>query len=856
MGTRLLRILARLVPAGKRREWLLEWTAERFHNPGLGTSLAAVEDALRLRVRRRRSSSRHAARGIVDDLTFAARGLWRTRGFTLAAVLTLALAIGANAAVLSVADAVLFRPLPYSEPERVFALLMENRRTGSRQAAIPPQQLEAIDRIRGVRPLARQSFFGPVLRVPGDYGADTVSVALVTANYFDVLGVTAASGRTFVAEDTAAPGRVAVLTYAAWQQRFGGDEQVVGRAQTLGDATFDIVGVLPAGFIFPAPSGFSRGTELVTVMDPAAPAQGDRFYRIARLEPGVSREQAQAEIETVVASLAFEPDDPWTPVLAELRPILYPTGRPIMTWLLVAAVLVLLIGTANLANLLLGRTWRRQHETGVRAALGASRAHLVRPLLFEAAMLGLCGAALAVLFTWLGFDALARQVPAATYGAAPVGVDIRVASITLLLGLLAGALFGAVPAWRAARTDADALIRGTTAPGGTSRGHLGRPMIVAQVALSVVVVFGAVVTGRALIAVLQVPLGFVPDNVITIGVSLPREVDEATADAQMWKFFTETVKTLAQRGDVVSAGAVGQLPLGGATADAGIRLPGSDERLGGAVYALPGYWQTAGIPLLRGRLPSWDDVDGGSAAAVLSESAAHRWFGQRDPLGAALEESHTGRHLTIVGIVEDVVTRRRLWSEPVAYVLPYEGNGWVSNLLVRVRSPDDRVLSAIRHAVVALAPELTVVNAAWWSDWIGDLTAYRNPRFQALVLGGFGALALALTGLGIFAVVAFLVVIRTREMGVRAALGATPGSLMAAMMRHAMLPVGAGLLIGLIATRWIARLAEAQLFDVETRDPLALAAVSLGILAIALLAAWLPARRASRVDPVVALRTE
>lgn len=650
MGTRLLRILARLVPAGNRREWLREWSAERYHDPGLGTLLAAVEDALRLRVRRRRPLSRHAARGIVDDFTFAA---------TIAA-------------------------------------------------------------------------------------------------------------------------------------------------------------------------------------------------------------------ESVPEGVSPRPDSPWSPALVDLRAVLYPTGRPIMTLLLVAAGLVLLIGCANLANLLLGRTWRRQRETGVRAALGASRAHLVRPLLFEAAILGLCGAALAILMTWLGFDALVRQLPpisygvSISYGEAPVGVDVRVASFTLLLGLLSGVLFAAAPAWRAARTDADALIRGKAGPGGTRRGQLGRPMIIVQVALSVIVVFGAVVTGRAFIAVLQLPLGFVPDDVITIGASLPGEVDQ-TVDAQtQMTFITQALETLTQRGDVVSASAVGQVPLGGWVVDAGVRLPGAEERLGGLVYALPGYWETAGIRLLRGRLPSWDDVDGGSVAALLSESAARRWFGERDPLGAALEESHSGRRLTIIGVVEDVVTSRRLWSEPVAYALPQgrngwvpgEGNGWVRNLLVRVRSRGERVLGEMREDVLALAPGRTVVDAAWWSDSIGDLTAYRTPRFQALVLGSFGALALMLTGLGIFAVVAFMVVIRTREMGVRAALGATPASLVGTMMRHAMLPVGAGLLIGLIATRWIARLAEAQLFDIETRDPRALAAVSLGILAIALLAAWLPARRASRVDPLVALRTE
>jgi putative ABC transport system permease protein len=337
---------------------------------------------------------------------------------------------------------------------------------------------------------------------------------------------------------------------------------------------------------------------------------------------------------------------------------------------------------------------------------------------------------------------------------------------------------------------------------------------------------------------------------------LPGDAGDTADDRERPTFFTQALQRLNERGDVVSAGAVGQLPLGGWVVDSSVRLPASHERLGGLVYALPRYWQTAGIRLLRGRLPSWDDVDAGSAVAVLSESAARRWFGERDPIGAALEDSDTGRRLTIVGVVGDVVAYRDLRPGPVAYAVPSAGDAGVRNLLVRARSHDDAVLRSIRREVVGLAPDRTVVDAAWWSDSISALTTYRTPRFQALVLGGFGLLALSLTALGIFAVIAFLVAIRTHEVGVRAALGATPGSLVGMMLMHAVVPVAAGLIAGLIATGGIARLAETQLFDVDARDPFALAAVLFAVLAIALVAAWIPARRASRVDPVVALRAQ
>ncbi len=503
-----------------------------------------------------------------DDLKLALKRMRNAPGFTVAAVLTLALAIGANTAIFSIADAVLFRPLPYRDPDAIHILRWANRRTGARATLMEYRYLQPISlHHRGLSDIGMlEQATSPI--VVGPAGAEAVPMMAVTANYFQLLGVQALRGRLFDTRDASAPGRAAVLSYSAWRQRFGGDEHIVGRSVALGGTTFDIVGVLPSAFIFP--SAFAGRPQIVTVMAPAAPGtKGGTFNPIVRREPGVTREQAQAEMDALVAPLLTEskPGSEYTPVLEDLRGVLYPTGRPIMTFVFAAAGLVLLIGCANLANMLLARSHRRERETGVCAALGASRVRLVRPVILEAVLIGLSGAALAVLVTAGMFDALLRQVPPVAYRGAPVGVDARVIVFALALGLLSGLFFSVAPAWRSASVDAQSLLQGRR--DGGRRWRFGRPMVAVQVALAIVLVFGAVVAGRAFLAVLRVPLGFSPENVVTIRV-WPR----GTGGLALQNFYVQAVEAMARRGDVVSAGAAGSMPLDGAAADEGLELEG------------------------------------------------------------------------------------------------------------------------------------------------------------------------------------------------------------------------------------------------------------------------------------------
>lgn len=791
---------------------------------------------------------------MLDDLRSAWRRLWNAPGFSAMAVLTLALAIGANTAIFSIADAVLFRPLPYQDADQLHVMRMLDRKTSLRFTLVSFDFLRAVNGIHaqggGLSEVGLLDS-APSVLVSGPDGTESVTMLAATTNYFQVMGVRAARGRVFDASDESGVARTAVLSWTAWRQRFGGDEHVVGRAVTLGDKTFDIVGVLPPGLMFP--TVFGTRPELVVVTAwPAVGEQGGAFLPVIRRDPGVTREIAQARIDAATAAISAA--DPRManvgPVLEDMRAVLYPTGRPIMRWLLTASALVWLIGCANLANMLLARSQRRERETALRAALGASRLRLLRPIVFESVIIGVAGAALAVVVTAAVFDALLRQVPRVAYGNAPVGVDARVIAITIAMGLVGGLFFSVVPAWRSSRLDVQTLMQARHVRGGKRSGRFGRPMVALQVAVAIVLVFGAVLTGRAFLSVLRVPLGFNADNVATIAVR-PRDLKGvALQDAYM-----RAVEILSRRPDVVASGAAGSMPFSGQAPDESVKALASGLRPAGIVHALPGYIETIGVAITRGRSLTWDDVRGGGSAAVVSEAAARAIFADREPLGAVFENSR-GRQFTVVGVASNVqrslpVNARDL---AVAYVIPNDSIRSLT-LVLRTRQRQDVLLADIKRDIAALAPGAPI-TVEWWSDQIRAVTAYRNPRFQTIVLGSLAALALGLTALGIFGVVAFLVATRTREMGVRLAIGATPQSLVAMMVRQSLAPVVVGAILGVFATRALSQFAESQLFEVKAHDPLTLAVAVVTVALAALLAAYLPARQASRVDPIVVLRAE
>jgi len=785
-----------------------------------------------------------------DDLKFAFRRLRRSPGFAIVAIVTLAFGIGANTAIFSIADAVLFRPLPYSDPDRVFTMTRLNRQTSGRSTQIVYEYLHAIaDHHTGLGEVGIGEP-GPNVVMQTAEGVERVSAYAVTSNYFQILGVRAARGRVFDPNDNDKVGRPAILSYEAWQNRFGANDGIVGRPLALGTQTFDIVGVLPADFVFPAAPFFTGKAELITVLPPIAHgARGGTFFPIVRLEPGVTKAQAQAEIDALIGPLALAAPRPSNDTLSldDMKTNLYPAGRPIMGALLVAAGLVLLIGCSNLASMLLARCKKSERETGVRVALGASASRIIRPLLLEAAIIGVVAAALALAVTKATFDVLIAQVPAVAYGRASVGVDLRVVLFALALGLVSCAAFSVVPSIVAARQDVQTLIQARR--GRPGRRLLGRPMVAVQVALAIVLVFGAAIATKTFLSVLQVPLGFNPQNVIVMSIRPPVGVTGPGVS----DFYVRAMDSIRAKSGVVSVGAAwGGIPLNNSMWDDGVRAENEGRSPAGIAYVMPGYFETIGIPLVRGRLLTSDDLRGNPTASVVSESAARVLFPGRDPVGETFENGR-GRQFIVVGVVGDVKKFLDRDLTPPAYALP-ETIGAMT-LLIKTAGQQDAVLSSLKRQVGAMAPGVPL-TADWWTNSIGRLTAYLNPRFQTLVLGTFAFLALGLTAIGVFGTIAFLVTIRTREIGVRAALGATSDSLVVLMMKQALIPVVVGVAGGVVMTRWLSALAQAQLFNVDTRDPRTLAIAAIIVVVVAAIASYLPARRASRVDPATVLSVE
>jgi putative ABC transport system permease protein len=794
---------------------------------------------------------------MLQDLLLAVRRLRAAPGFTFVAVATLALAIGANTAIFSVADTVLFKQLPYADPGRVYVLAGLDGNTRERVRGVPLAYLQSInDHHRG---LSEVGLRGPTTMTihRGSGEAEWMETFAVTPSYFRVLGVRAARGRLFDERDAADPGRVAILTYESWQRRFGGDEQIIGRAVTLGDRARDVIGVLPAGFVFPTTSlrflyNPTGRPEYLTVRSlPARAATDTAPFRaveepVVRLEPGVSREQAQAEIDALVAASAAGRSD--RVVLDNPRAVLFPTGRPVMALLVAAAAFVLLIGCANLASMLLARTRRRDREIGLRAALGATRLRIVRPIFFETCIVGICAAAVALIATALTFELLVRQVPPAAYGSAYIRLDVRVAVFAVAVGIFSGLAFAVLPSWWSARLDVQALVQGRRGAESRARGMFGRPAIAIQVGLAIVLVAGAVIAGRAFVSVLGVPLGFSPGALIAINAR-----PEGMKPPDWRAAYERAIEALARRDDVVSAGAGGSIPTDGFRAPEVVETSG-EQRPVDALHVLPGYFETIGMPLIRGRLLTRDDFHHDNEVAIVSESAARALFSGTEALGASIR-TRQGRQFTIVGVVGDVQRSLSQPMPPAAYVLAPRDTTRGMTLVVRMRGRTTAGLPDVRREIAALMAGAPVTGV-WWADSIEALAAYRNPRFQTLVLGTFAGLALVLTALGIFAAVAFAVAARTREMGVRLALGASPRSLVRLVVRQAITPVGVGILAGLAAAQWLRRVAEAQLFDVDARDPATLVAAVAIVAAAAVVAAYLPARRTTRIDPIDVLRTE
>ena len=812
-----------------------------------------------------------------DDLTAAFRSLRASPTFTAVALLVLALGIGASTAIFSVVDAVVLRGLPFDEHDRLVALgerrgpgpgLDPTRDPDALSSAAPQNYFDWAARQQVFESIAAMAGSSATLKEPGA-GPEDLRLHRVTAQFFDVLRVRPALGPGFAPEHYA-QGRekVMILSDGLWRRRFGGDPAIIGRTVPLEGGSVEVVGVMPAGFEYPV--GAARPIDF---WSPFAPTAEDTvrdpksfsFYlqTIARLKPGITIEQAQAQMDQI--ALALEAEHPqWNKDRrVGVRPLRdHLVGARTKSWMLMllgAVGIVLLIACANVANLLLARASTREREVGIRAALGAGRWRLVRQLMVESLTLSTLGTVLAVVLAWWALGVLRTSMPEGIPRVTHIALDLRVLGAAALLAVATGLLFGVVPALQLSRPDLTTALKDGSrgASAGRGRQRLRGALVVAEVALAVVLLVGAALFIGSFVALMRIDPGIDATGVLTAGVS--PHFEPGTRPGDHAATFTELADRLNALPGVEHAAVIsGGMPLGGSMSSTTLTLPGQSAEKDGEGISVrqvtARYHQALRIPLRSGRLFEPSDRTGSVEVVILNESAARKYFPGEEAVGRTVIMNDIER--TIVGIVGDV-RQSSLELEPIgeAYIPVAQRRTSFGELIVRTAGGDPYdALPAVRSTVASLLPDVPLRNVRTMEELLARRVAQR--RLNMLLLGLFGLLGLVISAVGIYGVMAYVVAQRTKEIGVRMALGATRGRVVRMVLTNAVLLVGAGLAIGGVAAWYLSAAAKSFLFQLEANDPRAFLAAVAVLAVAALVASVVPARRAAGVDPMVALRAE
>jgi putative ABC transport system permease protein len=836
---------------------------------------ASHDDAMRAMtddvnaVRSRRSALRPEM--IAADVRYALRTLRRNPGFAIVVLLTLALGIGANAAIFSVVNGVLLRPLPYRDADRLMVIGGDLRRPGLNDIpASAGEYVDYRDRSHVFDQVAAYDTAG--FNLTGSGEPERIEGAVVTTTFFSLLGASAQIGRTFVAAEDQ-PGRddVVVLSHALWTRRFSANPAIVGQMVPVDGKLAQVVGVMPAAFQFP-----DRTIEIWKpfVLDADALSDNNRgshgYTALARLKAGITHQQAQADLNAVTAMFkADHPGNYRNGFSATLHPlqdeIVGDTGRPLMV-LLGAVAVVLLIACANVANLLLARAASRRKEIALRIALGASRGRLVRQLITESVLISAIGGLIGLGLAAWGVDLLIASAPDSIPRIHEVGVDGRVAAFTALVSLATGLVFGLVPALRASRAPVnDALKEGGRASGGGVHGFAGRALVVSEVALSLVLLIAAGLLIHSFTRLQDVAPGFDTSRLLTFRLSLSES--RYTTFQKGQTFFDELFASLRRTPDVRAAAAINAMPFSGFGGSRTFHVEGREEQRPEDQpeeqlrIVTDGYFAAMGIPIVAGREFTERDSLTQPRVAVVNDALARKHWPHESPIGKRVSFStNEPQWYEIVGVAGNIKHRALEAADRPELYVPYRQplfSGWTVRpmyVIVRTSANPPATVPAVRHEIARLDRDQPISDVRTMDERIGRSLSGR--RFNMVLLALFAGLALTLAAVGIYGIVAYSVTERTHEIGVRVALGAQRRDVIAMVIGQGMPMAVTGTAIGVAASAALARLMSSLLFGVSAVDPATFVAIPSLLLAVALAACYLPARRATRVDPLQTLRSE
>ena len=807
---------------------------------------------------------------LIKDIRYGIRGLRKRPGFTFVAVLTLALGIGANTAIFSVVNAVLLKPLAFKDPDRLVIVWEDAAFAGfPRNTPAPANYYDWKSQNRSFEDMAATA--SASFNLTGDGDPERVAAHRVSANFFPLLGVQPLLGRPFLQEEDRDGGnKVALLSYQLWQTRYGGAADVVNRNIQMNGEKYTVVGVMPAGFQF-----LDKEVRLWVPMALEQEQQVNRGAHylnvVARLKPDVSVTQAQADMSALMTNMAHDHpnemfDGKLGAVVLSLREQLVGDSRRPLLVLLVAVAFVLLIACANVAGLLLARAVSRRREIALRVALGASRSRVVRQLLTESLLLATAGGVLGAVLAWWSFGFLQRLVPEALTISTNLHLDLKVLLFAFLISLTTGVVFGLVPALQSAKVDLNETLKQSSSRT-TSTGRLRSSMIVFEVALSIVLLVGAGLLIQTLFHLFNQYSEMQPDRLLTMRTVLPRDT-KYKEPAKRTAFYQQVLERVEHLPGVVSAGYSTSVPLGWKGGTSGFYPEGVKDPVPGMTYdanhrqVSSDYLQAMKIPLRQGRYLTRQDNEQSLPVVVVNETMARQYWPGQSAVGRRFKLGDPNEDLPwveIVGVVGDVRQMGLDEAVKAEMYLPYqqvEEQPWFipRDLAIRTSGETSSLVGAVRQVIREIDPDQPISNVATMSDLLGEEAGQR--RVGMIMLAAFSVLALLLASIGIYGVLAYFVTQHTNEIGVRLALGATPRNILLMIVKRGMGLTLLGISIGLAASFALTRLMTSLLFEVKAVDPLTFLFVPLLLAVAALLACSIPARRAMKVDPLVALRYE